>query len=405
MTLTPRDKQASSWPAFCSWFADWRGSDDASRLAGIGSVLERLRPYLDRAFLRTRRGLAVLPKEAVCRDRILARFLGLPDLPHEEDAFQLWLQSQILRAVVEERDAGISSLEGLNPAWDGLRNTVNRLPRTDRRTLLHALMPFSVDFPDGEADQGLRRAKDLWKEISIGLPAEAIPELWDINRLEDTIRPRRAADLLATGMFAGDSDSAHRDRFLIGNLAKTLFRFGLQVESKVDSSIALILDPTILQTEEGESISFLMKWRDESRPMLLDLGIPDDVISYLGSLSRAPFGQSNFSAEMLLTMAGRLGYSKAEIYYSLGAHAMRAGQVERANRYFELGKSVSGTDVELATGIANQSSVAFVQEGLDRAMELTQEAKEVSLWSRLVQVNLAREKEFLLKLRKQGGEI
>ncbi|MHC4379953.1 MAG: hypothetical protein ACYSU1_02545, partial [Planctomycetota bacterium] len=375
MTPSPRDSQASSWSAFRLWFAEWRGSDDASRLAGIGNALERLRPHLDRAFLRTRRGLAVLPKESVCRDRILARFLGLDLLPEAEEAFQLWMQSQILRAVVEDRDAGISRLDGLNPAWDGLRNTINRLPRTDRRTLLHALMPFCVDFPEEEANQGLRRAKDLWTTVSKRVPAEAIPDSWDVERLEDTVRPQRAADFLATGVFGGDNESAQRDRFLMGSLAKTLYRLGLQIESQAESSTPLILDPEILRTREERHVDFLQKWRDEARSMLLDLGVPDDVLAFLVALSEEQIGLNEFSSVDLLTMAGRLGHSKADVYYSLGAHAMRSGQVEKADHFFELGKAVSATDMELATGLANQAGVAFESGGPALAFKVLEEAR------------------------------
>jgi hypothetical protein len=159
-----------------------------------------------------------------------------------------WALTFSRKQKMPSNSAGISRLDGLNPAWDGLRNTINRLPRTDRRTLLHALMPFCVDFPEEEANQGLRRAKVLWTTVSKRVPTEAIPDSWDVERLEDTIRPQRAADFLATGVFAGDSESAQRDRFLMGSLAKTLYRLGLQVESQAESSTPLILDPEILRT-------------------------------------------------------------------------------------------------------------------------------------------------------------
>ena len=344
-------------------------------------------------------GFAYLLSEQDIPLAIAAKASAMERLPKDQETFEVWLDSSILRWVREAKESRQSSLGDPMAPWVEFRRRVNSL-RKSFRTYFFAFLPRSMcgQVTPGWAGRnpGWNWAQ-LWDRLAEGIPASCLPSEWQEirNDVEQPVRVTQDAEFPVPGIL--QPKDFWRER-----LAKPLFGAALLVESRRPSWIRFHADPEALPNSATAHGKFL-------RETLLDLGgIPKGEGSFeemLRGILEWESGVVNLSSQApsaLLLASQELGYQAFEVESYLGAIAERSSQPLEANRRFQRSLSEANGHEDISTALSNLAARALVGGDYGQAIRWSEEALRFDGSNEMARWNL---KEAICALRFQFGKF
>jgi len=170
------------WQVAQAAFQDFQAAPNAARSAALGCLFQQMTPILEHAIRSVAlRHFLLLPLEMALA-RLFARTVRRPQLPKSRLMFQLWVESSLLRALADPKDAlGVTNGASGEPCGL-LQARFNRLQQKDRALLFLYLVEHcsvaevvqDTGIPEKRVNQDLRR---IWARLQEGSPVP-IPSTW-----------------------------------------------------------------------------------------------------------------------------------------------------------------------------------------------------------------------------------
>lgn len=365
----------------------------------LPALFDLIRPMVLDAMRRVGLGFAYLLPEHDLPLVLAAKASAMDSLPKDQETFEIWLDSSILRWMRDAKESKLSSLRDPMAPWVEFRRRVNSL-RKSFRTYFLAFLPRTMG---GQATPGWAGRNpnwhwaQLWDRLTDEIPASCLPTEWQEvrNGIEQPVKVARCFEPHCPGILK--PKDFWRERF-----ATPIFGAALLIESRRPSWIRFHGDPEVMPasaTQHGKTL----------RETLLGLGgIPkgggalEEMVRGILEWESGVVDLSSHNPSELLLASQELGYQPFEVETYLGAIAERSSHPLEANRHFQKSLSEAKSHADISTALSNLAARALVSGDYSQAIRWSEEALQYDGSNEMARWNL---KEAVRALSPQFGKF
>ena len=366
----------------------------------LTALFDSIRPQLQDSLRRIGLAYAYLLPESDLPLVLLAKAIAWEELPEDEETFEVWLDSSILRWVRDNKEIKATSLRDPMAPWGEFRRRVNSLRRSYRSYFL-TFLPKTIG---GQVTPGRSNRKPtwswalLWDRLAADIPQSCLPEEW-IKVRSGIAQPGKKG--LPEGFII---PNILRPREIWQEaLAKPLFQAALFIESRRPAWVRFPSNLSLMPKSASEHARFFRESLVKFGGIPTENAEEKDLIEKVLAWEDESLGPIELSSVELAQAALHFGFRPFDVESLLGSIHERDSNALEANRYFQRSLGEAAGAYDISTALSNLAARAYMEGDLRKALQWAQKSLRYDASNEMARWNLAAIHETIRKQYKDFG--